>query len=574
MDRSVRSMIALCVGASALACGGRGGPCDTVPVQEARQEGMTAFDGVVAGDVSRRLARFAPVGIEVDDALITPELRPVLQKLVQASVIIDDLYFRQVSAENPELRARLAADRGTRQALAYFDIMYGPWDMLEEGVPFVGTAPRRPGATFYPPDLTAEQFRAYVDAHPDQREALTSYFTVIRREGQELVAVPYSEAYRDHLEQAAQLLREAADLSRDERLDRYLRARADAFLSNDYRPSDEAWLELGDCPIEVVIGPYEVYNDELMGMRASFESFVTLRDPAASQQLARVSELSPDLERALPIEDRLRNLNRGDTRPISVVYVIGSWGDTRAGVQTLAFNLPNDEITREQHGYKLVLLRNVMEAKYQMILVPIARRLLQPELIGDLSFDAFLNNTLMHESAHGLGPGRIHLADGTETDVNQALGNLYSTIEEAKADIVGLFASLYLIDRGELPRELERQLYATFLAGFFRSVRFGATEAHGRANMIQFNFLMERQAIERTADGTYRVNPDRVRDAVRDLSHELLTIEGEGDAAAAQRFIDRYSTVSEALQQDLGRLTDIPTDIWPSYPAADRLLHD
>lgn len=565
-------VIALGVGASALACGGRGGPSDTVPAQEGRQEGMAAFDGVVAGDISRRLARFAPVDIDVDEALITPELRPVLQKLVQASVIIDDLYFRQVSAENPGLRARLAADRSSRQALAYFDIMYGPWDALEEGEPFIGTTRRPPGATFYPPDLTEAAFRAYVDAHPDQREALTSYFTVIRREGEELVAVPYSEVYRDHLEQAAQLLREAADLSNDERLTRYLRSRAEAFLTNDYRPSDQAWLELGDCQVEVVIGPYEVYNDELMGMRASFESFVTLRDPTASRQLARVSELSGDLERALPVDERHRNLNRGATRPISVVYVVGSWGDTRAGVQTLAFNLPNDEITREQHGYKLVLLRNVMQAKYEMILMPIARRLLQPELIGDLSFDAFLNNTLMHESAHGLGPGRIRLADGTETDVNQALGNLYSTIEEAKADIVGLFASLYLIDRGELPRELERQLFATFLAGFFRSVRFGATEAHGRANMIQFNYLMERQAIDRTADGMYRVDTDRVRDAVRDLSHELLTIEGEGDAAAAQRFIDRYGAPTETLLQDLGRLADIPTDIWPSYPAAERLL--
>jgi hypothetical protein len=568
-------MIAVLVGASALACGGSGGPTDTVrPAEEARQDGMTAFDGVVAGDISRRLSKFAPVDIDVDDALITPELRPVLQKLVQAAAVIDDLYFRQVSAENPELRARLAASRGHGQTLAYFDIMYGPWDMLEGGEPFIGTAPRPPGATFYPQDLTADAFRAYVESHPDQRAALTGYFTVIRRQGEELVAVPYSEAYRDHLEQAAQLLREAADLSRDERLTRYLRSRADAFLSNDYRPSDQAWLELGDCPIEVVIGPYEVYGDELLGMRASFEAFVTLRDPAASGQLARVSELSGDLERALPIDERHRNLNRGDTRPISVVYVVGSWGDTRAGVQTLAFNLPNDEVTREQHGYKLVLLRNVMEAKYEMILLPIARRLLRPELLGDLAFDAFLNNTLMHESAHGLGPGRIRLPDGTETDVNQALGNLYSTIEEAKADVVGLFASLYLIDRGELPRELERQLFATFLAGFFRSVRFGATEAHGRANMIQFNYLMEHGAIERGADGLYGVNADRVRDAVRDLSRELLTIEAEGDAAAAQRFIDRYGAVSETLQQDLARLAGIPVDIWPSYPAAERLLRD
>lgn len=525
----------------------------------------------VAPDIAKRLAQFAPVEIDVDPELLTDELRPTLSKIVLAADVIDDIYLRQVSSDNPRLREQLAASPEHVDALAYFDIMYGPWDRLEHGEAFVGDVERPAGVSFYPSDLTSDAFRAYVEAHPDQREALTSYFTVIRRDGEELQAVPYSQAYNEQLQRASQLLQEAAAVSPDERLTRYLQTRAQAFLSDDYYESDVAWMELGDCPIELVIGPYEVYEDELMGLKASFEAFVTLRDPEASARLERIGELAETLEQALPVEERHRNTGRGETRPISVVYVLMTAGDTRAGVQTLAFNLPNDERVREGQGYKLVLLRNVMEAKYNMILMPIAERLVAEEQLGDLSFDAFLNNTLMHESAHGLGPGTITLEDGTESTVNQELRDLYSTIEEAKADIVGLFTSQYLIDEGEYPEELEHQMYATFLAGFFRSVRFGAGEAHGQANMIQFNYLMEHNAIEVDEEGRYSVNYDNVRDAVRDLAHELLTIEGDGDYERAQAFIEQYGTVTEELTQALSRLSDVPVDILPSYPAADRL---
>jgi hypothetical protein len=556
--------LAAVVAILAAACPGR-----QIAVQSSRSGEAEAL--VVAPDITVRLAKFVPAAIDVDDALITPEMRPVLAKLVQAAAVIDEIYLSQVSAENAALRARLAADPALADALAYFDVMYGPWDRLEDGEPFVGTRRRPPGVTFYPEDLTREELQAWIEDHPDQREAMTGYFSVVRRQGDGLVAIPYSEHYREPLGRAGRLLEEAAALTSDPRLERYLRLRAEAFRTDDYFASDVAWMQLGDGAIEVVIGPYEVYEDELMGRAASFEAFVTIRDPEASAQLERVSELAPELEAALPMEDRHRHGSRGETRPISVVYVITTAGDTRAGVQTLAFNLPNDERVRGEHGYKLVLLRNVMEAKYEMILLPIAQRLLHPDQLGDLSFAAFLNGTLMHESAHGLGPGTITLADGTQTDVNRQLRDLYSTIEEAKADIVGLYCSQVMLDRGELPRELERQMYATFLAGFFRSVRFGAGEAHGRANMIQFNYLAERGAIAADGDGLYRVDYDRIRDAVRDLAHDLLTIEGDGDYEAAQRFIERYGAVSDELRSALGRLGDVPVDIRPSYPAAARL---
>ena len=547
----------------ATACPGRGNGESTTPTEETNVQEI---------DVSKRLAQFAPVAIDVDDSLITDELRPVLQKIVQAAEVIDRIYLSQVWAGNEELRAQLAADPSRADELAYFDIMYGPWDRLEHSEPFIAGVPSRPpGASFYPTDLTADAFQAFIEANPDRRDELTGYFTLIRREGDEIRTVPYSQAYAEPLEQAARLLEEAADVSPDERLTRYLRLRAQAFRTDDYFDSDVAWMELGDCPIELVIGPYEVYEDELMGMKASFEAFVTLRDPQASAQLARVSDLANDLERALPVEERHRNFGRGGTRPISVVYVVMTAGDTRAGVQTLAFNLPNDERVREAHGYKLVLLRNVMEAKYEMILSPIAQRLIVPDQLDDLSFAAFLNNTLMHETAHGLGPGTITLEDGTETNVNRQLRDLYSTIEEAKADVVGLFCSQYMIENGELSREMEQQMYATFLGGFFRSVRFGATEAHGQANMIQFNYLLEHGGIQVNDEGLYQVNYDQIREAVRNLAHDLLTIEGDGDYEAAQQFIERYGTVSDELLRALERLEGIPVDIRPSYPAVERL---
>jgi len=527
---------------------------------------------IVADDVAGRLARLAPVEIDVADELIGDELRPALQKLVEAAAVIDELYLAQVSEGNAALRARLAAEPAMADALAYFDVMYGPWDRLAEGEPFVGSERRPEGVTFYPRDLTREAFQGYVEAHPAERDALTSYFTVIRREGDALRAVPYSEAYRDPLERAARLLEEAAAVSSDERLARYLRLRAEAFRTNDYFDSDVAWLELGDGPIEVVIGPYEVYEDQLMNMKASFEAFITIRDPEATAQLQTVSSLAEQLELALPVAEGHRNLERGSTRPIAVAYELVTAGDARAGVQTLAFNLPNDERVREEHGYKLVLLRNVLQAKYDLILVPIAGRLVEPTLLAEMSFEAFLNNTLMHEVAHGLGPGRIRRPDGTQTDVNRELRDLYSTIEEAKADIVGLFCSQWMIQNGHLDRAMERPLYATFLGGFFRSVRFGATEAHGQANVIQFNYLLERGAIRTAGEGRYAIDYGRIREGVSDLARELLAIEGDGDYARARAFVDRYGTPTEELLRGLGTLSGIPVDIRPSYPAAARVL--
>ncbi len=535
----------------------------------ARRTDLERRIAVVAG----KLEQFVPTKLPFDEKLLDETDRKVVAKLVAAADVIDELFLVQVDPDNPKIRARLAADPKLKPVLAYFDIMYGVWDRLDHHKPFWGDRPKPLGASFYPPDMTKKEFEEYLQAHPDQAKAFRSYFTVIRRQGGKLVAVPYSKAYATYLEKAAGLLREAAALTRDARLKRYLELRAKAFETNDYRESDMAWMDLGDGKLEVVIGPYEVYEDRLFGYKAAFEAFVCLRDPVYSARLQKIAAHKQDMEKALPIPDEHKNFKRGSALPITVVDELYSAGDTRAGVQTLAFNLPNDEVVRQKKGYKLVLLKNVGHAKFDKILMPIARRLLSPDLLKLVTFDAFFTNILMHEAAHGQGPGRITvLQDGKKvtTDVNRALKELYSTIEEAKADIVGLYLTAYLVGKGVLPKELAQSAYASFLAGFFRSIRFGATEAHGRANLVSFNYLRRKGAIVLDPkSGKYRVDFDKIHGAVRDLAHDLLMLEAKGDYEGAKKFIAQYGVFTPELKQAVSRIEGIPVDIRPIFPVKE-----
>ncbi|MDY0000525.1 MAG: peptidase [Polyangia bacterium] len=545
------------------------------PTPKARTETMK-----VVPDIKDRLRAFAPTKIDYDEALVTPELKPVLAKLIAAAKIMDELFFVQAWEKNPEHRAKLAeaarGDARLAEALAYYDIMYGPWDRREHHAPFVGDIKRPPGAGFYPEDMTKEELAEHLKKNPKDKEAFTGYFSVIRRKpDRTLEAIPYSVFYKEKLGAAGKLLLEAADLSKDPRLQKYLRSRAKAFETNEYRESDMAWMDLGDGAVEAVIGPYEVYEDSLFGYKAAFEAFITLRDPKYSERLAKIAPHIPFLQASLPMKDEDKKHQRGKQVPISVVVQLFTAGDTRAGVQTLAFNLPNDEEVRKQKGYKLVLLKNVAEAKFEKILLPIARKMIAPEQLPLVTFDAFFTNTLTHESAHGLGPGLITvLQDGkpVQTDVNKALKELYSTIEEAKADIVGLYTAPLLIQKGALPAALSRQVYASYLAGFFRSVRFGASEAHGRANLISFNYLREKGGIafdQRT--GLYRVDFAKIAGAVGDLARDLLELEARGDYAKAKAFIARYGEMSPEMTEALKRLTDVPVDIRPEYQVLTRM---
>ncbi len=408
-----------------------------------------------------------------------------------------------------------------RERLHYFRINTGPWSRLDSNEPFIEGVPpvKPPQASYYPDDMTKDEFNAWEKSLSEaERQRATGFFHVIRRDsGGKLKTVPYSEEYREFLVPAAKLLREAAQLATNATLKDFLLKRADAFLSDDYYESDVAWMDL-DAPIDLTIGPYETYEDELFGYKAAFEAYVTLRDEAESAKLARFSKYLQEIENNLPIDAGFRNPKLGAASPIRVVNEVFGSGEGNSGVQTAAFNLPNDEKVVKEKGSKRVMLKNVQEAKFNKTLIPISKVVLERSQLKELSFEAFFTHILMHELMHGLGPHNL-TADGRETTVRQQLKETYSAIEEAKADISGLFALQYLMDKGVLDKSMERSVYTTFLASAFRSVRFGITEAHGKGIALQFNYLMDEGAIkfdERA--GTFSVDMSRVKPAVRKLT--------------------------------------------------------
>jgi hypothetical protein len=401
-----------------------------------------------------------------------------------------------------------------------------------------------------------------------EKQKATGFFYAVRRDAAgKLKLVPYSQEYREFLIPAATLLRQASELATNATLKNFLSKRADAFLKDDYYESDVAWMDL-DSPIDVTIGPYETYSDGLFGYKAAFEAYVTLRDAAESKKLERFGGVLQELENNLPLEPRYRNPKLGAAAPIRVVNVVYSSGEGNSGVQTAAFNLPNDERVVHEKGSKRVMLKNVQEAKFEKTLIPISRVVLSPAQQRDVSFDAFFTHVLAHELMHGLGPHTISVG-GRETSVRKELKDVYSAIEEAKADITGLWAMQYLIDKGVLDRSLERSLYTTFLASAFRSVRFGITEAHGKGVAMQFNYLTDEGAIKFDPQTkTFSVVPARVKEAVRKLTHDLLTLEAEGSYDGAKAMLDKYGVVRPEMQGALDRLKNVPVDIEPSYPLA------
>jgi hypothetical protein len=521
-------------------------------------------------ELDHMIARFAPTELRVDTSALSAGDRKALAKLIEASRMIDDIFLTQLWSGNHDLMRELEKDKSPlgKARLHYFRINKGPWSDLDEHAAFLpGVPPRKlPGANFYPPDMTKEEFEKW--ANNDAK----GFFTVIGRDSAgHLVSVPYSKAYGKDLQHAASLLREAAAATDNESLQRFLTLRAESFLSNDYYASDLAWMDL-DAPIDVTIGPYETYNDEVFGYKAAFEAYVTLRDEQETAKLKFFADHMQEIENNLPIEPRFRNPKIGASAPIRVVNEVFSAGDGNHGVQTAAFNLPNDEHVVEQKGSKRVMLKNVQEAKFASTLTPIAKRMLPASAQQDLSFDLFFTHILAHEMTHGIGPHRIEVR-GRATSPRQEMKELYSAIEEAKADVTGLFMVQYLFDHGMLPggAQRERQLYNTFLASAFRSLRFGLAEAHGKGMAVQFNYLLDRGAFMAQAGGTYEVNFEKIKPAVRDLDHDLLTLEATGDYAGAKKMLDELGVLRPELAAALDRLKDIPTDIEPVFVSADTL---
>ncbi|MCL4821604.1 MAG: hypothetical protein KJ067_20910 [Vicinamibacteria bacterium] len=519
-------------------------------------------------------ARFAPVELGADVSRLPEGERRALARLIEASRVLDALYLRQAWAGNEALLLELVADRSPlgQARLHAFLVNRGPWSQLDEQAPFLpGVPPRPASANFYPSGATKAEVEAWLQSLPaSERDAATGFFTTIRHvPGGRFVAVPYSLEYQGELARAAELLREAAAATAQPTLRAYLEKRADAFLSNDYYASDVAWMEL-DASIEPTIGPYETYDDGWFGYKAAFESFVGLRDDAETAKLARFSSELQWLEDRLPIEPRYRNPRLGALAPIRVIDLVFSAGQANAGVQTAAFNLPNDDRVVAAKGSKRVMLKNTQRAKFDQVLLPISRIALKASDQADVDFDAFFTHILMHELLHGLGPGNIEVA-GRKTTVRLELKDTYGAIEEAKADIAGLWALQQLVDKGVLDRRFEQTMYTTFLASAFRSIRFGIDEAHGKGQILQLNHLLDQGAVVVAADGTFAVVPAKIRAAATSLTAEILTLQAEGSHAKAKALLDRLAVVRPEVQRVLDRLKDVPVDIEPRFTAAEAL---
>jgi hypothetical protein len=511
--------------------------------------------------LSDKIKQFAPVTITADISGLPANEKAALDKIIEASKLLDPIFNRQAYAKYPELEKTLSGDK-----LTYFHIMRGPWDRQDHHKPFAIDIPRPKGAGFYPEDLTAAELDAYIEKHPNQKKRLLGLFTVVERRGNKLVAIPYAQHYRKWLRPAAQKLREAATVTKNKSLKRFLRARAAAFLSDQYYQSDVAWMDL-DSQVEVTIGPYENYEDRLKGAKTAYESFVTVADPTASGKLAKYKALLPSMEENLPVPDAVKN-KRGKKSPIRVVDLVFASGDARKSVQTIAFNLPNDEKVREEKGSKKVLLRNVINAKYDRLLKPIALRVMNKKHHKHITRDGFFNEVLFHELSHALGPGKIEVG-GKTMEVREALQETYSALEECKADVMGAHNVLFMIKQKEFPASFRPDILTTYFAGLFRSVRFGVAEAHGKGAALQINYHLKSGAAKYDAKRkTFTIDLNKLEKSISDLTRDLVMVQHKGNKAAAIAMLDKYAIMSAPMAAVLKKLSDLPIDLRPTYPLA------
>ena len=515
-----------------------------------------------------KIAQFAPVTITADISDLPESERKALDALIEAARHLDPIFDRQAYAGNPALAKALAADQSElgQARLTYFRMMRGPWDRQDHHAPFAIDRARPPGAGYYPEDLTEQDFRAYLAAHPEDEDALMNVFTVVRRDGDRLVAAPYSEAYAEWLVPAAEKLEEAAALTQNKSLAKFLRARAAAFRGNDYYQSDKDWMDL-DSRVEITIGPYETYEDALTGQKAAFEAFVTVADPEASARLTKFKQLLPAMEQNLPVPEEVK-AKRGAESPIRVVDLVFASGDARKSVQTIAFNLPNDERVRKEKGAKKVLLRNVIETKFDAIMKPVGERIIAEEQTHLLDAEAFFQETLFHELSHSLGPAFVQ-GDPAKGEVGKALGASDSALEEGKADVMGAYNILYMIEEGHFPAAFRDKLLVTYFAGLLRGVRFGVAEAHGQGAALQINRFLEEGAVTfDDATARFTVHTDKLATSIEELVRDIAMWQHQGDKAAVDAALAKYGKLTPPIEGALAKLSDIPVDIRPRYPLA------
>lgn len=526
--------------------------CSHAP-EEVMQSAATVSSATLLDASASRLDIYVPVELKADLSQISEQQKQMLAVLIDAAKIMDDLFWRQAFEEDKSQFLASIVDPKVRQ---FADINYGPWDRLEGDQVFLSGFTEKPlGAEFYPTDMTKEEFEQtdFVDK--------TGLYSMVRRdENGKLYAVPYSEFFAAELQKAASLLQQAAELAVDQEFANYLRLRAQALLSNDYQPSDFAWMDMKSNPIELVLGPIETYEDQLYGYRAAFEAYVLVKDLAWSERLAKYAAFLPELQKGLPVEAKYKAEMPGTDADLNAYDVIYYAGHSNAGSKTIAINLPNDEQVQLQKGTRRLQLKNAMQAKFDKIMLPIAEQLVTPEQRKNVTFTAFFANTMFHEVAHGLGIKNT--LDGSTT-VRQALKEHASALEEGKADILGLYMVSQLLAKGAITEGELQDYYVTFMAGIFRSVRFGASSAHGKANMVRFNFFNEHDAFSMDEQGYYKVNMDKMGMAIDELSRVILTLQGDGDYQGVDKLVAEKGIIKPQLAKNLQRLTDanIPVDI-------------
>ena len=517
-------------------------------------------------DLAQRLARFKPVRIPYDPSSLTADERRMIDRLVAASRALESMFWRQSDATGLALWKALATDTtpAGRDLRHYLWINGCRWDLVRENEPFVGTAPMPPGRDLYPADLTRAAVDEYVTAHPDARAPLFDPFTLIRRSGAGLVGRSYHDEFARFVKAAGDALRDAAALSPDGEFAKFLRLRADALLTDDYYASDVAWVDLKNPKIDVIFAPYETYLDNLLGVKTSYGAAVLIRNEAESRNLELYQKWVPDIQDALPLPAEDRPSARGHVTPMEVMDTPYRAGDLRHGYQAVADNLPNDPRIHKEKGTKKIFFKDYMDARVREIILPLASRVMDPAQARQASAEGYLAATVLHEICHGLGPAYAR-RDGKEISIREAMAGAFSGLEESKADVVGMFAMRWLIEHGVLKKERLQEYYASYVAGIFRTVRFGTGEAHGRAEMMEFNYLLSQGAIK-TSGGRYKVDFAAMPAAIQRLAKELLEQEATGDRPRAEAWFKKYGTMSAALQHALEAAGDVPIDVDPIQP--------
>ncbi len=519
----------------------------------------------VSANLSSELSKFKKVSMPFRSAGLTPRERRMVLKLVEASQYLESIYWRQSDPEGLALYGRLAScsDSQSQSVRRYLMINGSRYDLLEENKPFVGGGSFSPGRALYPPGITKTEIDAYVAAHPEKKAEIYNPLTVVQKRGDDLVGVPYHEAYRQWLEPAAKALRQAADLSPDKQFADFLRLRAEALLTDDYYKSDLAWVDLENSKYDIIFAPYETYLDDLLGVKTSYGAAVMVRDQSESQKLATYKQYVPDIQEALPLAQEDKPSKRGHSTPMEVMDTPYRAGDLRHGYQAVADNLPNDARIHQEKGTKKIFFKNFMDARVNYVVLPIGKLLMRDDQARLASMDGYLAAVLMHEISHELGPSYARTSS-VQKDIRESIGPVFGGLEEAKADIVGLFGLNWLMEKGVLQKQRAHEYYASYVAGIFRTVRFGVAEAHGRAEMMEFNYLSEQGAITRDPQsGRYVIDYAKMPGAVAGLAKELLEIEATGDRNRAEKWFAKYESMPSELKSALQGIHDVPVDIDP-----------